>query len=100
MPKYRLGPEVDLDQEDIRLPSGRRLTQKVADEIVAETRAAVGRPSLTGPGQHSPRVSLRVAPAVVEGLDAIAQREGVSRSEITRRALEEFVAHANTSQAS
>lgn len=88
------GPDVDLDTEDVRLLSGERLTTKLANEIVQETSTVLGRPSLTAPGRHTPRVSTRVPPAVVEGLDAIAEREGVSRSEITRRALEEFVAHA------
>jgi hypothetical protein len=96
MPKYVLakGPDVDLEQEEVRLPDGRRLTQEMADAIINETTSLRGRPSLTGTQQHSPRVSLRLTPAVVEGLDAIAERDGVSRSEVTRRALEDYVARS------
>ena len=35
-----VGPDVDLDTEVIILPSGRRLTNEVAEEIVAEVRRA------------------------------------------------------------
>ena len=31
-----LGPDVDLEREDVRLHSGKRLTSKMAEEIVEE----------------------------------------------------------------
>ena len=46
--KTPIGPDVDLDREDVRLRSGERLTSKVAEEIVEEVRRTSGRPSLSG----------------------------------------------------
>jgi len=37
-----LGPDVDLDREIVRLPSGRRLTQRVVDELVAKVHRHAG----------------------------------------------------------
>lgn len=85
------GDDVDLDQEDVRLPDGTRLTQQVADAIVADVRRKVGRPSLTGQAAVSPRVTFRLTPDVRDRAAAIAEREGKTISQLAREALEERV---------
>ena len=50
----------------------------------------MGRPSLSGiasAGERSPPVAIRMAAADLEKVDAIADREGVKRSEMVRRLL-------------
>lgn len=81
-----IGPDVDLDRQDIRLSGGRRLTKDVVDEFV--DAAQRGRPSLTGPGKHSPSVTVRLPEALSDALSAEAARTGRKRSEIIREALE------------
>lgn len=68
--------DVDLDQEDVRLRDGSRLTREVADAIVEDVRRKVGRPSLTGGAAVSPRVTFRLTPDVRDRAAAIADREG------------------------
>lgn len=85
------GEDVDLDQEDVRLPDGTRLTQQVADAIVEDVRRKVGRPSLTGQAAVSPRVTFRLTPDVRDRAAAIAEREGKTISQLAREALEERV---------
>jgi hypothetical protein len=51
----------------------------------------MGRPSLSGPadvGERSPVVGIRFAPKDLRAIDALADREGVKRSEMIRRLLE------------
>ena len=55
-----IGPDVDLERDDIRLADGTRLTLGIAAGIAEDVRRAAGRPSLTGPGRRSPQVSARV----------------------------------------
>jgi hypothetical protein len=43
-----IGRDVDLDQEDVRLKDGTRLTDAVAAEIVEQVRHRTGRPSSSG----------------------------------------------------
>jgi hypothetical protein len=45
-----IGPDVDLERDDIRLADGTRLTPGIAAGIAGDVRRAAGRPSLTGPG--------------------------------------------------
>jgi hypothetical protein len=42
--KTPIGPDVDLDQEDVRLVGGTRLTKTMAAEIVQEVRKSAGKP--------------------------------------------------------
>lgn len=53
-----IGPEVDLDTEDIRMADGTRLTQQVADDLATEIRSKAGRPSLGHAGTRSPSIAL------------------------------------------
>jgi hypothetical protein len=53
-----------------------------------------GRPSLTAPGEHSPRVSVRLPLDVHRrGLER-AEREGKSLSTVMREAIEAYLAEA------
>jgi hypothetical protein len=53
-----------------------------------------GRQSLTAPGIHSPLISTRVTPELLEALRARAGNEGISVSELQRRILAEYFASA------
>lgn len=86
--KTSANADIDLDHDDVRLPDGTRLTQQVADAIVADVRRKAGRPSLTGEPATSPRVSFRVTPDVRDRAAAIAQHEGKTISQLAREALE------------
>lgn len=57
------------------------------------TKVTVGRPSL-GPKGASPRVQVRVDPALAKALRARARMEHRSVSEVARTALREYVDHA------
>lgn len=83
-----IGPDIDLEKEDIRLPDGTRLTQPVADEIVAHVRRTTGRPSLSGKPTTSPTISFRIAPAIRDRAAEVAAREGKTVSQLAREALE------------
>ena len=86
------GPDVDLDTDDVRLADGTRLTAEAAAEIVEDARRAAGRPSLTGPGKHSPQVSARVPPELRDAAERQARREGKSVSQLIRELLERYLA--------
>lgn len=87
-----IGPDVDLDLEEIRLADGTRLTDEVAEEIVDQVRRSAGRPSLSGNAAVSPQIAFRVAPAVRARAAEVATREGKTVSQLAREALEERVA--------
>lgn len=89
-PETVIGADVDLDLEDVRLTDGTRLTEEVAEQIVEEVRR-VGRPSLTGRAQVSPRIAFRVRPEVRTRAAQIAKSEGKTVSQLAREALEERV---------
>ena len=83
-----IGPDVDLDAEDVRLPDRTRLTEQQAAEIVDDVRRRAGRPSLTGEAAVSPRISFRITPGVRDRAAEIAAREGKTISQLAREALE------------
>ncbi len=91
-PTTPIGPDVDLEAEDLRLVDGTRLTEDRAAEIVDEVRRRVGRPSLTGEAAASPRIAFRISPSVRDRAAEIAAREGKTISQLAREALEERVA--------
>lgn len=90
-PDTRIGPDVDLDREDVRLPDGTRLTNDLAEAINEDVRRAAGRPSLSGGRQHSPQVSARITPELQAKLRKYSERSGLSSSQVLRHALEQFV---------
>jgi Ribbon-helix-helix protein, copG family len=89
----RLGPDVDLDVEDVRYLQGRRITEEYAERAAEEALqvARRGRPALGAVGQQSPRVSFRVPEDVRRLAEQRAAAEGRSVSEIARDALERYL---------
>ena len=83
-----LGPDVDLETEDLRLADGTRLTQEVADGLVAEIRSKAGRPSLGRAGTRSPSIAFRLPADLRDKAERLAEQEGKSLSELAREALE------------
>lgn len=87
----------------LRTRSGTKLTKKVVDALAEEaergydltkaTRVRMGRPAL-GDGGTSPRVQVRVDPALAKALRARARKEHRSVSEVARTALREYVDRA------
>ncbi len=100
---YVVGPgaiieDVDLDDEEIYLRDGTRLTEQRAGQIAADTLAEVrrrnlvpGRKSLTGGGVHSPRVQFRVPENIRAQAEQRAAAEGKSLSALARDALEHYL---------
>lgn len=100
---YVVGPDatiddVDLDEEEVFLPDGTRLTEQRAGQIAAETLAEIrrrnlvpGRKSLTGGSEHSPRVQFRVPDSIREKAEQRAAAEGKSLSALAREALERYL---------
>ena len=101
---YVIGPDatiddVDLDEEEVFLPDGTRLTEQRAGQIAAETLAEIrrrnlvpGRKSLTGGSEHSPRVQFRVPDSIREKAEQRAAAEGKSLSALAREPLERYLA--------
>ncbi len=97
--EYLLGPDIDLDVEEVRRSDGSRFTEAAAAELGEEiARRGRGRPSLTAPGRHSPQVSFRVQPAVREAAERYAEVTGRSVSEIAREALEWYIDNHNSTE--
>ena len=91
-PSTPIGPDVDLDRDDVRLTDGTRLTEQKVADIVDDVRRRGGRPSLTGRPAVSPRIAFRVDPRVRDSAAQIADREGKTISQLAREALEARVA--------
>ncbi len=93
--KYTLGPDVDLDKEVVLDSNGRRITEARARQIARRTHElAVGRPSLSSPGVHSPEIKARVPLKLKKSLQREAKRRGQTSSELVRQAIEEFLRSA------
>ncbi|GAB3312788.1 hypothetical protein GCM10027451_25970 [Geodermatophilus aquaeductus] len=56
-----IGPDVNLDADDIRLTDGTRLTEQRAAEVTEEVRHRSGRLALSGEATASPRTAFRVS---------------------------------------
>jgi hypothetical protein len=87
-----IGPDADLEREDIRLADGTRLTGELAEAIVEDVRRTAGRPSLSGGRKRSPQVSARITPELRAELDKYSKSSGMSASQVLRHALEELMA--------
>lgn len=94
MTKYQVGPDVDLEVEDVRDSHGRRITEEYVERAVADALDKVyrGRPSLTGERRASPQITFRVTPALREKAAGEAARQGKRISDIAREALERYLA--------
>lgn len=92
-----IGPDVDLDVEDIRLADGTRLTNELAEEIAQDAIARHrGRPSVTGDREHTPKMTLRVPGQTRDALEQIATRQGRRLADVGRDAFEEYIRHHAT----
>ncbi len=93
-PEYVAGPDIDLDVEIVTDKAGRRITERRAQQIAADTlvRAGVGRPSLTRPGAHSPEIKARVPEGLRDRLASAARERGTTTSTLIREALESYLA--------
>lgn len=90
---------IDLSREEFTLPDGHRLTEDRAEQLASEARAEIGRrnlipgrKSLSGGGQHSPIIHVRVPEQLHERAEQRAAAEGVSLSSLAREALEAYLA--------
>lgn len=91
---YTLGPNIDLDAEEVYEPDGTRLTEQKAQDIAAETLTEVrrGRPALGRGAVHSPQITFRLTKAARDQAAAQAKAEGRTVSELAREALERYLA--------
>ncbi len=94
------GADVDLEAEEVYLEGGHRLTDELAAEIAEEAIAghyrAPGRPSITGPRQHTPKVTLRIREETRHALEEIASKQGRRLADVGREAFEEYISrHAD-----
>jgi predicted HicB family RNase H-like nuclease len=91
--KYKVGPDVDLNEEVVLDSLGGRITETRAKEMAeyALEQARRGRPSLTGRGKRSPQVSFRVPEELARRAGQLARQQGKTLSELGREALEQYV---------
>jgi hypothetical protein len=95
--------EIDSDSEEIYDSKGNKITDEYVNEAVDDVHRAIdegrvpvptgraGRPSLSGEGTHSPRVSFRVPEELRERAKARAEQEGKTVSALAREAFERFL---------
>jgi len=87
-----IGPDVDLDTEEVYLADGRRLTEQVAEELAERALARHrGRPSVTGEGERTPSLTVRVPQATRTALEELAKAQGKRLADVSREALDEYV---------
>ncbi|GAA1398444.1 hypothetical protein ACFQZ4_52575 [Catellatospora coxensis] len=85
-----LGPDVDLDIEDVRDSRGERVTEEYVEAAIKSARR--GRPSIAGEEGDSPRVQFRVPTRLLDRARARAAAEGKTVSQLAREAFEEKLA--------
>jgi hypothetical protein len=84
------GGDIDLDTEVVySAVDGHRITEAETEKFTQDR--AAGRPSLTGAGKHSPRLSFRVPVTILQLAEQRADAEQVSLSVLARRALEQYL---------
>lgn len=95
--------EIDSDSEEVYDSKGNRITDQYVDDAIADVHRAIdegrvpiptnhsGRPSLTGEGAHSPRVSFRLPEELRERAKTRAAQEGKTVSALAREAFEQFL---------
>ncbi len=90
-----VGPDIDLDHEEIHLQDGSRLTEAKAEELAEEAMQdfyrSRGRPSLTGGREHTPNLTVRVTPSTRTALEEIAVAQGRRLADVGRDAFEEYI---------
>lgn len=85
--KYKLGPDIDLDQETVLDSAGGRITEARAQDMAeyAVRQVRRGRPSVTGQRGRTPTLAMRVDPGTRAELRWIAEAEHKVLSEIAAR---------------
>jgi len=91
--RYTLGPDVP-DGEPVRDSTGSPIDADYIQRAVEDVHTALGRPSLSGGGQ-SPRVTFRVSADVREAAERLAEKEGITLTDLARQALEERIRRAS-----
>lgn len=95
MSKYRIGPDINLDEEVVLDTDGTRITearsQEIAEETIHEVRRRRGRPSLSGEQESSPQLAFRIPEQLRVRVEARAEQEGRAVSELAREALERYL---------
>jgi hypothetical protein len=87
-----VGPDVDLEVEDLRLPDGSRLTEERATELAERALARRrGRPTVTGDESQTPSLTVRVSPTTRAALEQIAAAQGRRLADVGREAFEEYI---------
>ena len=82
-----------------RSKSGVQITEEVAERLADEAEAGyelsiarrVGRKSLAGGQGRSPRINIRLTPELYERARERASAEGLTMSQLARRAFEAYV---------
>lgn len=89
-----VGPDIDLDKEEVYLGDGTRLTEAGAEalsqRVLKQTRRR-GRPSVSEEATRTPNLTVRVPPEVRTALERIAEAQGRRMSDVSRDALVEYV---------
>lgn len=92
--------DVDLDADPITLPDGTVLDEPTAAQLgeAIASRAAKrrGRPSLTAPGEESPRITVRLRPEAKSWVVNYARRTGRRPADVVREAVDELKARHTT----
>lgn len=90
-----IGPDIDLDQEEVYLADGSRLSEAKAEELaewaLEQRRSRRGRPSITGGEMHTPNLTVRVKPSARAALEQIAVAQGRRLADVSRDALDEYI---------
>ncbi len=83
--------EVDLEHEDVQF-RGERLTDARAEAIAIDILSRTpGRPSLSGAGEKSPSLTIRLPKQERARLDRLAAEQGRRTSEVVREALDDYL---------
>jgi hypothetical protein len=61
------------------------------ERLVEAAHKVTGRPSLTGPGQHSPNFTMRLSQAMKDRLKHVAQAQHRRESDVAREALDRYL---------
>lgn len=92
-----IGPDIDLDAEEVYLADGTRLTEakatEMAEEAIQHHYRLRGRPSVTGGSEHTPKLTLRVPMQTRDALEEIATRQGRRLADVGRDAFDEYIRH-------
>lgn len=84
-----VGPE-----DKLRDSQGRLIDEAYVQRALEDTWRQLGRPSLSGERAPSPQVVVRMSPQLRDAAKQLAEREGITLSELTRQALEERIKRA------